>query len=427
MKEAFLHFIWQERLFETSALTTVDGEGLEVVHPGIPNRDEGPDFVGAQVRVGGVLWAGDVEIHLRSSDWYVHGHYGDPRYDAVVLHVVAEHDEVVRRGNGEVIPEVVLRWDPVLTEAYERLMRSRAWVACGDDLHRLDPFVVRHSLGRLLAERLEYHASHFLPDLEETARDWEEVLYRHLARGFGLRVNARPFYEVARSLPLRYLARHRDNLLHVEALLFGQAGFLEEELFGDDHYEALKKEYRHLRNKFSLEPLPAHRWRRMRMRPSAFPAVRLAQFARFIHSRENIFSHIIRSPDMSALEPLFRITADGYWEEHFEFNKPSRRRKKSFGKEAFFLVLINIVIPFYFIYGKINGLDDYRERALELLEALPAERNAIVRGWAAAGVGADSAFYSQALIHLKNEYCNRQRCLECPLGRRIMRAKGEQR
>ncbi len=425
MKEELLHFIWQHRLFRKEGLRTVDGESVEVLTPGRPNEHDGPDFLGAQVRIGGVVWAGAVEVHLRSSDWYAHGHYEDPRYEAVVLHVVTEHDEEVRRSNGTVVPEVVLTWDETLTGRFEALMQSRSWVACAGDLHRLDPFVVRHALGRILVERLEYHAARILSDLEETSRDWEEVLYRHLARGFGLKANAQPFYLTARSLPLRYLARHRDNLLQVEALLFGQAGMLEERIFGDEYYERLKIEYRHLRKKFSLEPVAEHMWQRMRMRPSAFPAVRLAEFARFVHREENIFSHIIANPRLKELEPLFHVTADGYWEEHFDLNKPSKKQRKSFGKEAFYLVLINIVIPFYFIYGRINDLPAYRERALEMLEELPAERNAVVRRWAEAGITADNAFYSQALIHLKNEYCNRRRCLECPLGQRLLMRQGE--
>ncbi len=402
---------------------TPGGERVEVLSPGHPNLHDGPDFLEAQVKIDGVLWAGHVEIHLRSSDWYGHGHYHDPRYDQVVLHVVAEHDDEVRRSNGERVPEVVLQWDPSLWFNYEALQRRRAWVACSRDLHRLDPFHIKHWLGRVVVERLEQHATAIRTDLEETSNDWEEVLYRHLARGFGLHANARPFYLTARSLPLRVIAHHRDNLLQVEALLFGQAGLLDTEIFGDEHYETLKKEYHYLQKKFSLRPIEGHLWRQMRMRPSAFPAVRLAEFARFIHQQENVFSRILHTPELKELEPLFRITAEGYWEEHYVFNKLSKKQKKSFGKQAFHLLLINIVVPFYFIYGVINGLEEYRERALEILEALLPERNAIIRKWEEAGIRAESAFYSQALIRLKNDYCNKGRCLECGIGKRIITGK----
>ncbi len=404
-------------------MTTTGGEEAEVLFPGHPNDHDGPDFLEAQVKIAGVLWAGHVEIHLRSSDWYAHGHYQDPRYDQVVLHVVAEHDDTVRRSNGETVPEVVLTWDPVLWGNYEILRRRRAWVACSGELHRLDPFHVKHWLGRVVVERMAQHAAVIREDLEATSNDWEEVLYRHLARGFGLRANARPFYLTARSLPLRYVARHRDNLLQVEALLYGQAGLLEGEMFGDEYFESLKKEYRFLRHKFSLTPIEGHLWRQMRMRPSAFPAIRLAEFARFIHQQENVFSQIIRSPDLKHLEPLFRITLEGYWEEHYIFNKRSRRQKKSFGKQAFHLILINIVVPFYFIYGMNNDLEEYRERALEILEALPPEKNAIIRRWEETGIRAESALYSQALIRLKKEYCDRGRCLECGMGMKIITNK----
>jgi hypothetical protein len=423
VREEFLHFVWQQKLFPAGALTTTAGEKVEVLHPGLPNDHDGPDFLEAQVKIGGVLWVGHVEIHLRSSDWYAHGHYHDPRYDQVVLHVVAQQDDEVRRSNGETVPEVVLRWDPALLRNYEVLLRQRAWVPCSRDLHRVDPFVVKHWLGRVVVERLEQHAAAIRDDLEETSGDWEEVLYRHLARGFGLQANARPFYLTARSLPLKWLARHRDQLPQVEALLFGQAGLLDTEIFGDDYYERLKKEYHYLRQKFSLTPIEGHLWRQMRMRPSAFPAIRLAEFARFIHQQENVFSRIIRTPDLKQLEPLFRITLGGYWEDHYLFNKPSRKQKKSFGKQAFHLLLINIVVPFYFIYGVVNDRQEYRERALEILEALPPEKNAVIRRWETTGIRAESAFYSQALIRLKKDYCNKGRCLACGIGMKIITEK----
>ncbi len=419
-KEELLHFIWQQKLYDTGKMFTAGGEPLEVISPGQPNKDEGPDFLEARVRIGDMLWAGNVEIHKKASDWFRHGHLHDPLYDSVILHVVLENDNPVTRSNGEVIPAFELSFDPALQEKYESLMKKHSWVACRDDLHRIDPFVVKHWLGSLVIERLEQHTAGIRQELEETGNDWEEVLYRFLARGFGLKVNARPFYLTARSLPLKYLAKHRDNLMQVEAMLFGQAGLLDDSLFGDDYYESLKKEYHYLQKKFSLTPVAGPYWRQMRMRPSAFPAIRIAQFARFIHRHEHVFSRVMHNPTLPQLESLFNITLDGYWDTHYLFNKPSKKQKKSFGKQAFRTLMINVIIPFYFIHGKITGNDELREKALDLLEKMPAEKNRIIRLWEETGIHAGNAFYSQALLQLKNSYCNPGRCLECRIGMKVM-------
>jgi len=420
LKETLLHFIWHQRLYDPEKLITAEGEPVKVLSPGRPNRDEGPDFLEAKIRIGNMLWAGNVEIHKKASDWFRHGHFHDPLYDSVILHVVAQNDNPVTRSNGETIPVTELSFDPALQDNYEILMNKRSWIACSNYLHRIDPFVIKHWLGRLVIERLEKNTAEIQKELEETGNNWEEVLYRFLARGFGLKVNTRPFYLTARSLPLKYLAKHRDNLMQVEAMLFGQAGLLDTNLFGDKYYEALKKEYHYLQKKFSLTPVAGSCWRQMRMRPSSFPTIRIAEFARFIHQHEHVFSRAMQKPSLTGLESLFNITLDGYWDTHYLFNKSAKKQKKSFGKQAFQTLLINVIIPFYFIYGKITGNDEFREKALDILEKLPAEKNRIIRLWEETGIHADNAFYSQALLQLKNAYCNPGRCLECRIGMKIM-------
>ena len=420
MKEAFLHFIWQHGLYDHEKLITAGGEPVEVLSPGHLNRDEGPDFLEARIRIGGMLWAGNIEIHKQASDWFQHGHFHDPMYDSVILHVVINNDNPVTRSNGETIPAVELTFDPAILKNYESLSKKRTWVACQDMIHRIDPFVIKHWLGSLLIERLEQHTKVIQKELDETGNNWEEVLYRFLARGFGLRVNAQPFYLTARSLPLKYLAKHRDNLMQVKALLFGQAGMLDTDLFGDDYYESLKKEYHYLQKKFSLQPIAGHSWKQMRMRPSSFPAIRIAEFARFVYQHEHVFSVVMQNPSLPKLESLFNITLDGYWTTHYIFNKPSKKQTKTFGKQAFQTLLINVILPFYFIHGNLTGKEEYKEQALDILEKLPAEKNRIIRRWEETGIHAGNAFYSQALLQLKNSYCNPGRCLECRIGMKII-------
>jgi len=420
INEFFLHFLWKERLYDPESLVTDNNQMVEIINPGTENKDAGPDFMDARIRIGGTLWAGNVEIHLRASDWMAHGHYKDPLYDSVILHVVGENDQTIFSAGGDALPVMTLIYDQKLEENYLSLKKNREWVACRPYLHRFDPFRIRMFLGQLVVERLEKYTSEIEAEMQRTKNDWEEVLYRFLARGFGLRVNAHPFLLLARSLPLSYLAKHRDNLRLVEALFFGQAGWLQSELFGDPYYEALKKDYHFVQQKFSLQPLPTHIWRFLRLRPSNFPTVRLAQFARLIHENEHLYSRIMEARDLNTLREIFKVAAGEYWETHYVFNKPAKSQKKTFGTQAFQTLLINVIIPLYFIYGKRTGSDEFREKALDLLEQLPPEKNQIIRKWAEAGIGADSAFYSQALVQLKNEYCNPGRCLECRIGRKLI-------
>lgn len=420
ISESFLHFLWREKLYHASCLITDDGRKIEVLNPGMPNNDAGPDFVDARIRIGDVFWAGNVEIHLRASDWMEHGHFEDPAYDNVILHVVGDNDQQVFLGTGDILPAVELSWDKKLEENYSMLLNSRSWVACQPYLHRLDPFRIKFFLGNVVVERLERFTAEIEEEMLRTHNNWEEVFYRFLARGFGIRVNAQPFLLLARSLPLSYVAKHRDNLPLLEAMFFGQAGWLQEDLFGDTYYESLKKDYAFLRQKFSLQPLPAHIWKLMRMRPSAFPTIRLAQFIRLLHQRIHLFSDVMNATKVDDLRKIFDLKAEGYWETHYFFNKPAKKQVKTFGIQAFRTLLINVVIPFYFVYGKRIQKDELKEKAVDLLESLPPEKNRITRKWEESGIRAESAFYSQALVQLKNAYCNTGRCGECGIGKNLI-------
>ena len=259
--------------------------------------------------------------------------------------------------------------------------------------------------------------------LEKNQNSWEESFYHGLARSFGFKINSEQFEQLARSLPYKVLLHHKDDLFQLEALLFGQAGLLSGKFFGDDYYTTLQKEYSFLQKKFHLKPLAGHLWKFMRMRPLNFPSIRIAQFATFIHKNDGLFSRVIETRKADDLKNLFDFKPSVYWETHYRFNKPAEKRSKKMGTDARNSIIINTIIPFLFLYGKQKGLPDYKEKALDLLENLPAEKNRIIRKWSEAGIQADNAFYSQSLIQLTNNYCQKKRCLECEIGNKIISFK----
>lgn len=422
MQESFLHYLWRTRRFDAHNLRCTQGQSLEILHTGTHNTHAGPDFFDARIRLDGTLWAGNIEMHLLSSEWRLHGHSDDPAYDNVVLHVVMEEDQPVYRPNGERIPCLVMREriPPKLLENYRRLEREQAWIPCRHAFQNAPEIVRLNWLDRLLVERLEQKTESVAAALSATENHWEEAFYRLLARNFGLKINAEPFDALARTLPLRILAKHRSNQLQVEALLLGQAGLLHDD-FTDEWPRLLKREYRHLANKYELTPLEASQWKFLRMRPANFPTIRIVQFAAIIHHSARLFSGILDAQDLREMEHLFQAAPGEYWETHFLPDKPSVKQTKRPGRDFVLLLLINTVIPFLFHYGKVKQADRYQKQALALLESLPAENNTLLDGWAELGVKARHAYQTQALIQLKTRYCDAKRCLECAIGHAILK------
>lgn len=422
MREDFLHFLWRWRRFDARDLYCTDGQVLEILHPGEPNPHAGPDFFNARIRLNETLWAGNVEIHLNASDWLAHRHDEDPAYDNVVLHVVLDEDRRLCRRSGEPLPCLVLRprIPPQLLDKYLRLEHERAWIPC-EKTYGLVPEIVRHNwLDRLLVERLEQKTEAVRQAVEASGQHWEEAFYRLLARNFGLKINTEPFEALARSLPLRVLARHKDQLFQLEALLFGQAGLLEG-FFADEYPQALAKEYRFLQQKYALVPLEGSQWKFFRLRPSGFPTLRLAQLAALIHRSSQLFSVLLASWNTAEAEALFQVETSAYWQTHFRFDKSTDKRTKPLGREFVHLLLINTVAPVLFHYGNAKGQPDLQDRALRLLEELPPESNTVVDNWSALGQRAANAAQSQALLQLKMHYCEARRCLECAIGNAILR------
>lgn len=420
MTEEFLYYIWKFKRFE-SLPKLINGELLQVISAGELNRNSGPDFFNARLKIGSTIWAGNVEIHIRSSDWYNHNHEKDDAYDSIILHVVHEYDKPVFRKNGEEIQcfELKGKYNETIFGTYLELIKNQSSVPCHEMIHLANRFQVNHWLDRMAIERMESKFNDIKEKLAYNNDDWSETFYQALARNYGFKVNAIPFEMLARSLPIKLLAKHKDNLLQVEALLFGQAGMLQVKNHSD-YFLALQKEYNFLAKKYNLQPIDSHLWRFMRLRPPNFPTLRISQFASLVTNSSFLFSKILEIEKLSEFYPLFDVQASGYWNEHFTFSTKSKKQEKKMGKSAVNLLLINTILPFIFIYGQIKDRPKLIDRSLKMLEQIPGEHNSVISKWETLGVGVRTAFNTQALIHLKDNYCNNKRCLECEIGNDLL-------
>ncbi|MEY3051898.1 MAG: hypothetical protein RLY31_1683 [Bacteroidota bacterium] len=422
MQEDLLHFLWMTRRFDQTGLHTTQGEPVEILDPGQHNLDAGADFSQARLRLGGTIWVGTVEMHCRSSDWMRHGHQCDRSYSNVILHVVYEEDVFVQRPDGTRIPclEMRDRISPRLAAQYQRLRQQAAWIPCQSMWDEVSPSTFRQWLGRLGIERLERKVSDMEAVWMANGRHWEETFYQSIARGLGLTVNADPFTALARSLPLRHILWHIDRPLQVEAMLFGQAGLLSEPIPGD-YPTQLRHEYRFLQRKYGLIPIDPVMWKFLRLHPSNFPTVRIAQLAGLLCQQRRIFYQLLEVGDLADVEALFEVRLTGYWQTHYHFGRESPQRTKRLGKGSIHLLVSNVIAPMLYLYGLQQKDQSLQERAVSWLEAAMAERNAVTRGWERMGVVVRSAAETQALIHLKREYCERFRCLECAVGAALLR------
>jgi len=421
MTEEFLHFIWKHKLFNNNNITSFNDEKIEILNIGQPNYNAGPDFFNAQVKINNTVWAGNVEIHINSSDWLKHNHDKDNAYNNVILHVVEKNDIVIKRSNGEKIPAIKLNFDKKLLNNYENLLSQQLWIPCEEHIKQIDKFTIDYWLNRLLINRLEKKTDNIKTKLFENKNDWQDVCYQQIARNFGYNINAVPFELLAKSIPVKYLAKHNDNLFQLEAMIFGQAGLLNDLIENDEYHKNLKNEYNYLKNKFNLIPIDKYLWKYLRLRPSNFPTIRLSQFANLIYKSKNLFSKIIESENIDEIKQLFSdIRTSDYWNNHYVFGKESPNKTKTLGKSFINLVLINSVVPLIFIYGKMHDNENMMNKALKYLEEIEPENNSIIAGWKKLGINPVNALYTQALIELKNEYCIRRNCLQCHLGSKII-------
>jgi len=420
MKEELLQFIWQFQLFRKDELRTDSGESLEIIKVGNINIDSGPDFTNAKIRIGRTVWAGNIEIHKKSSDWSAHKHQNDKAYDNVILHVVQSNDVPVVNSEGRHMATFVVPVEERLLKNFSELQLTQRWLACEERILEVNNFHRNLWLNRLLVERLEERAVRIQEELLLTDQNWEESFYRLLARNFGFNINSEPFLLLARALPLKYLAKHKNNLLQVEAMLFGVAGLLPRE--GVDAYvQELIREYAFLSKKYRFKSLEIHLWKFFRVRPVAFPTVRLAQFASLVYESSFLLSRCLESDSIADLSKLFSNAASLYWDTHYVFHETSNKKVKKLGKSSVNNILINTVLPFMFFYGKLKIKNSLSELAIELYHQLEPEKNRITKQWDEVGVKASTAGDSQALIQLKKYYCSQRKCLNCQIGHKLIR------
>lgn len=426
--EYLLHYVWQHRLYAAATLFTTAGQPVEVIDPGLHNlRQSGPDFFNAKLRIAGVLWAGNVEVHERASDWHRHRHDADSAYDNVILHVVGAADAEVATRDGRLLPQLCLEVPERLLANYRELINEETYPPCYRIIPSVPALTVHSWLSRLSVERLEEKMRRIAATLERTGGDWERTFFITLARNFGFGTNAEAFEQWAFTIEPSAVGKHRDDVFQVEAFFMGQAGLLADECVPearrDDYFLRLRREYAFLRHKFGLTPVRAVLWKFGRLRPQNFPHVRLSQLARLYAEGRVSFSRLLECPDADSLSRLFRIGATPYWQCHHAFGAESRPSVKELQAASLHLLVINTAAPLLFAYGRHRHDESMAGRAFALLEALPAERNYVTRSWARAGISAAHAADSQALLRLRQAYCDRKDCLRCRFGAEYLRCR----
>ncbi|RTZ02943.1 DUF2851 family protein [Flavobacterium sp. RSP49] len=421
MKEDFLHYLWKFKKFDTLNLKTFNGEEITIVTVGQYLELAGPDFFNAQITIANQKWAGNVEIHLKSSDWYVHHHEQDSGYENVILHVVWEHDTEVFRSNNSEIPVLELKKyvDKATLENYQSLMAPKSWIFCEKQINKIDGFVFKNWQERLFFERLERKAKSIFDLLEQTNHDWEAVLFCLLAKNFGLNTNGELFFNMAQNIPFSVLRKESFEIENLEALIFGTAGLLDSDK-EDTYFKDLKFRYFYLTHKYQLEQGGQAPVQFFKHRPDNFPTIRLSQFANLYHSQVHLFSKISVLNSLKSSYDLFQVSASEYWLNHYQFDKESPKKRKSLSKSFIDLIVINTIIPLQFAFAKSQG-KEISEDLIRLLEEVSPEKNAIIDKFKSFGVLAASAFDTQSLLQLKMEYCNAGKCLECAVGMELLK------
>jgi hypothetical protein len=421
VKEDFLHYVWQYKKFDFSNLTTVDGDALLITNSGQYLQLSGPDFFNAQITINNQKWAGNIEIHLKSSDWYVHHHEKDDNYDSVILHVVWEHDTPIFRKDNSEIPVLELK-NLVSKETlhnYLALLSPKSWIYCEREIAEIDSFVFQNWQERLFFERLERKSIPIQQLLEETENDWEAVLFCMLAKNFGLNTNGETFLKIAKSIPFSIIRKESFEIENLEALFFGRADLFPLNL-EDTYSKDLKLRFDYISHKYQLAKIFIEPVQFFKQRPDNFPTIRIAQLAMLYHLHRNLFSQIITAKRLTDFYKLFDIAISDYWQTHYQFDKESTKKKKQFSKSFIDLLIINTIIPIQFAYAKSQG-KEISEIIIALLKEVAPEKNVIIEKFANFEVKSSNAFETQSLLQLKNEYCNKSKCLQCAVGIQLLK------
>ena len=421
MKEDFLHYVWHYKKYDFSNLVTVSGDALTITNSGQYLQKAGPDFFNAQIVIGHQKWAGNLEIHVKSSDWYLHHHEKDENYDSVILHVVWEHDTPIFRKDNSEIPVLALKEyvSSAVLNQYYSLLSPKSWIYCENQIKQVDEFALKNWQERMFFERLERKSVPIQQLLKETANDWEAVLFCLLAKNFGLNTNGEPFLKIAQSIPFSIIRKESFEIENLEALLFGMADLLPTE--AEDFYaKDLKNRFLHISHKYQLSKTIIEPVQFFKHRPDNFPTIRLAQLSMLYHQQQNLFSQILIANNLNDLYSLFNCTVSDYWQTHYQFDKQSPNKKKQFSKSFIDLLVINTIIPVRFAYAKSLGKET-TEEILELMQSIKPEKNIIIEKFSNFGIKAHNAFETQSLLQLKNEYCNHGKCLQCSIGTQLLK------
>ena len=421
MKEDFLHYVWNYKKFDFSHLKTTQNENLTIINSGFYSQLAGPDFFNGQIIIENQKWAGNIEIHIKSSDWYLHNHEKDENYDSVILHVVWEHDTPIFRKDNTEIPVLEIKNYVSKKELhnYQSLIAPKSWIFCEKQLHQVDSFVIKNWQERLFFERLERKSKPIEILLKETENDWEAVLFSMLAKNFGLNTNGDSFFKVAKSITFSLIRKEALEVLYLEALLFGQANMIP--INAEDSYvKELKSWYDYISLKYKISKPSINSVQFFKHRPDNFPTIRLAQLAMLYHLQRNLFSKIIEAKTVQELYIIFNLSVSDYWKTHYNFDKESPKKKKSLTNSFIDLLIINTIVPIQFAYLKSIGKEN-PEQIINFLVTIPAEKNSILDKFSSFGLKAKNAFDAQSLLQLKNEYCNNKKCLKCAIGLNLLK------
>ncbi len=422
MEEEFLHYLWQYRKYLHGSMLTTNGKTIEVISPGEYNTNAGADFFNAKIKIDNTLWVGNVEIHVNASDWDLHQHQKDAAYNNVILHVVANNDKQIKNSNGQVIPTFEMKCPEWLKTEYSIFTKDFKEPVCFNKLDKIDTFELNMWFERMLIERLESKVDDIDKVLKQTVNDWDETFYRLLFRSFGFGINGDPFERLARSIPLNVVLQYSETSQLVEALLFGQSGFLNKK-YSDDYMLQLVNDYKFLSNKHNLKPMDKSVWKYLRLRPYNFPTIRIAQLVQLIIKTKGRFGLLINQSDLKKLHKELNVGVSNYWKNHFVPDKKSITKDKKLSNNTINLIIINTIIPFLFAYGTKNSNQEYKKRAVEWLGQLPKEKNSIISMWAKTNVEIPNAAISQAIIYLYKNYCKQKKCLRCRIGHKALTIK----
>jgi len=423
MTEDFINYLWLYKLIEQNQELST-GEKIKIISPGTLNLNSGPDFFNAMIEIDNTKWAGNVEIHVNSSDWNRHGHQNNPAYDNIILHVVFNDDKPVHRQNHEKIPTIVLagKFNPSILNKYQSFITSKNSIPCHKLLHTINHFDKISWFDSLMAERLEKKSNEITALLSSSNNDFSQIFYQRIARGMGYTNNADTMELLASLLPLNLLAKHKNSLMQTEALLFGQSGLLPKNNHKDKYTNELVQEYNFLKHKYNLTPMNSSSWHFMRMRPVSFPTIRISQFANIFYNSSGMLNQIIKTNKLQDVTNLLSTSASPYWDNHYQFEKIAPGKSKKLGLSTINIILINTIIPFIFVYGNIKNSNSLQDKALKWLSEIKPESNSIIRQFNTSGITAENAMQTQALIQLKTNYCAKKRCLNCRFGHVLLKS-----